>query len=96
MSEEIDNNEELDNLIVLTDEDGNDSEFEWLDTIEMNEKKYVVVIPADDETEEVIILQVEENENEEENFIAVEDENELNEVFEEFKNRNKENFDFVD
>ena len=35
-------------------------------------------------------------EDEEETFVGLEDENEINEVFEEFKERNKEIFDFID
>ena len=89
------NVEELDNIIVLTDEDGNDVEFEWLDTVDMNGNSYVVVIPTDEEADEVVILKVEKT-DEDESFIGLDDENEINEVFEEFKSRNKEIFDFVD
>jgi uncharacterized protein YrzB (UPF0473 family) len=88
--------EERDNIVILTDENGNDAEFEWLDTIEMKDNQYIVVLPIEDEaSEEVVILRLE-AEGEEENFIPVEDEKELNDVFESFKERNKENFDFVD
>jgi len=87
--------EELDNVIVLTDDEGNDVEFEWLDTLELNEKKYVVVLPTDDDSDEVVILRIE-SEDEEDTFVGLEDENEINEVFEAFKERNKENFDFED
>ena len=89
-------NEELENIVVLTDDTGKDTEFEWLDTVEMNDSKYIVLLPTDDEeAEEVVILKMEETE-EEENFIPVEDEDELNKVYDLFKERNKENFDFVD
>ena len=89
-------NEELDNIVVLTDDEGKDTEFEWLDTVEMGEEQYIVLLPTDDEdAEEVVILKME-AEDETENFIPVEDEEELNEVYELFKERNKENFDFVD
>lgn len=88
-------NEELENVIVLTDDEGNDVEFEWLDTLEVNDKKYVVVLPVDDESDEVVILKIEEDE-EEETFVGLEDEKEINEVFEAFKERNKEIFDFED
>ena len=89
-------NEELDNIVVLTDDEGQDIEFEWLDTIEMNDSQYIVLLPIEDEeAEEVVILKME-VEDENENFIPVEDEEELNEVYELFKERNKENFDFVD
>lgn len=89
-------NEEFDNIVVLTDDEGKDTEFEWLDTIDMNDSQYIVLLPADDEeAEEVVILKME-VEDEVENFIPVEDEDELNEVYDLFKERNKENFDFVD
>ena len=89
------NVEELDNIIVLTDEDGNDVEFEWLDTVEMNDNIYVVVVPTEEDTDEVVILKMEKTEDDE-TFIGLEDEKEINAVFEEFKSRNKEIFDFVD
>lgn len=89
------NVEELDNVIVLTDDEGNDVEFEWLDTLEMNDNTYVVVVPNDEESDEVVILKME-VEDDEETFIGLEDEDEINEVFEEFKSRNKEIFDFAD
>ena len=94
MSERED--EELDNIVVLTDDNGKDTEFEWLDTVEMNDNQYIILLPTDDENaEEVIILKMEAEEDEE-NFIAVEDEDELNQVYDIFKERNKENFDFID
>ena len=92
-------NEELDNLVVLTDENGNDMEFEWLDTIQMEEEQYIVLLPMDDEdAEEVVILKMEatSEDAETENFLPVEDEEELSKVYEVFKERNKENFDFID
>ena len=89
-------NEELDNIVVLTDDTGKDTEFEWLDTVEMNDNQYIILLPTDEEdAEEVVILKMEASE-EEENFIPVEDEDELNQVYDIFKERNKENFDFVD
>ena len=88
-------NEEFDNVIVLNDDEGNEVEFEWLDTLEVNDKKYVVVLPADEDTDEVVILRLE-SEEEEDTFIGLDDEAEINEVFEAFKERNKENYDFED
>ena len=94
MSERED--EELDNIVVLTDDTGKDTEFEWLDTVDMNDNQYIILLPTEEEdAEEVIILKMETNE-EEENFIPVEDEDELNQVYDIFKERNKENFDFID
>ena len=48
-----------------------------------------------EEAEEVVILKME-VEDESENFIPVDDEDELNQVYDLFKERNKENFDFID
>lgn len=95
MSEKEEMQEELDNIIVLTDDEGNDVEFEWLDTVEVNDKTYVVVLPTEEDSEEVVILKIE-SEEEEDTFVGLEDEEEINMVFEVFKEKNKENFDFED
>ena len=97
MSEDT-NNEELDNIIVLNDEEGNEVQFEFLDLIDFEGEEYVVLLPAE-ETEdagEVVILQVEDTDSEEESYISVEDEDVLNKVFEIFKDKFKDEFNFVD
>lgn len=93
--------EELDNVIVLNDEDGNEVQFEFLDLIEYDEEEYVVLLPAEeaseDEIGEVVILKVEPTESEEtESYVGVEDEEVLNKVFEIFKEKFKDEFDYVD
>ena len=98
MSDET-NNEELDNIIVLNDEEGNATEFEFLDLIEYEGEEYVVLLPADeaDEAGEVVILKLEDTESEdEESYVSVEDEEVLNQVFEIFKEKFKDDFNFVD
>ena len=97
------NNEELDNIVTLKDEDGNDVKFEFLDLIEYEGEEYVILLPTeeveDSEPDEVVILQIEkaaENANDEESYISVEDENVLNAVFEIFKEKFKDEFNFVD
>ena len=95
--------EELDNIIVLNDEDGNEVQFEFLDLVELDDEEYVVLLPVTEEGEEdegeVVILKVEDNddeESEEESYVSVEDEDTLNKVFEIFKEKFKDDFDFVD
>ena len=101
MSEDMNNipeNEEVDNIIVLNDEEGNEVQFEFLDLIDFEGEEYVVLLPAE-ETEdagEVVILQVEDTDSDEESYISVEDEDVLNKVFEIFKDKFKDDFDFVD
>ena len=92
--------EELDNLIVLNDEDGNEVSFEFLDLVELDGEEYVILLPTDeseDEPGEVVILQVEDTDSEdEESYVSVEDEEVLNKVFEMFKEKFKDEFDFID
>lgn len=92
--------EELDNIIVLNDENGEEVHFEFLDVIELDEEEYVVLLPVEEEEEaegEVVILKVEDTENEEEeSYVSVEDEDTLNKVFEIFKEKFKDEFNFID
>ena len=95
--------EELDNIVILNDEDGNEVKFEFLDLVELDNEEYVVLLPINDEGEEdegeVVILKIEDNEDEnseEESYVSVEDEAILNQVFEIFKEKFKNDFDFVD
>lgn len=93
--------EELDNLIVLNDENGNEVKFEFLDLVELDDEEYVVLLPVVEEGQEddgeVVILKLEDTENEdEESYVSVDDEEVLNKVFEIFKEKFKDDFDFVD
>lgn len=99
MSEDTNNNEELDNIIVLNDEEGNETEFEFLDLIEYEGDEYVVLLPVEDtdDADEVVILKVEDTESEdEESYVSVDDDDVLNKVFEIFKEKFKDDFNFVD
>lgn len=94
------NNEELaeENTIVLTDENGNDIEFEFIDLVDYENNEYVILLPVEetDEPGEVVILKVEVDENEEESYVSIDDEDVLGKVFEIFKEKYKDEFDFVD
>lgn len=43
-------NMELDNIITLQDEDGQDVAFEFLDLVIYEDKEYVVLLPAEDDS----------------------------------------------
>ena len=92
--------EELDNIIVLNDENGEEIEFEFLDLIEYDGEEYVVLLPNDEDDEdagEVVILKLEDTDSEEEeSYVSVEDEDVLKAVFEIFKDKFKDEFNFVD
>ena len=89
--------EERDDIVVLADENGEEVEFEHIDTIEMNGNEYVVLAPLEEdvdedrEEEEVIILRVEHSEDGDDAFVTIEDD-ELDEVFNEFQSRLEEEF----
>ena len=95
-------NEEIDNIIVLNDENGKEVKFEFLDLVELDDEEYVVLLPVAEEGEEedgeVVILKLEDTDedSDEESYVGVEDEEILNKVFEIFKDKFKDDFDFVD
>lgn len=100
MSEDVNNaGEELDNIIILNDEEGNEVKFEFLDLIELDGEEFVVLLPTEEEedSEEVVILKVEDSEDDEmESYVSVDDEEILNEVFQIFKEKFKDEFNFID
>lgn len=92
-------NKNLDNIIILNDEKGNEVEFEFLDLIEYEGDEYVVLLPVEesDEAEEVVILKLEVTDNEdEESYVSVDDNETLMAVFNIFKEKFKEAFNFID
>ena len=94
--------EELDNIVVLNDEDGNEVKFEFLDLVELDNEEYVVLLPVVGEGEEgdgeVVILRLESTDEEagEESYVGVEDEQILSKVFQIFKEKYKDEFNFMD
>ena len=93
--------EERENVIVLIDDEGKEMPFEVLDIIEEDEKRYAVGIPAEeaaDEAEEgtVLIMRIVPANDEEDILEPIEDEAELQKIFEIFKERMEEEFDFED
>ena len=92
--------EELDNIIVLNDEQGNEVQFEFLDLVELDNEEYVVLLPVTDEGEEdegeVVKLEDTDEDSEGESYVGVEDEEILNQVFSIFKEKYKDEFNFVD
>ena len=101
--EELSQEEEdlLDGIITLDDEDGNPVDFEVLDYFEHKGVFYTALLPADEEEAEdngVLILQItpDPTDPEMELYSGVEDEKLLDEVYQVFKERNKEIFTFED
>lgn len=88
--------EEEEGILTLTDENGVQTQFEYMDCIEYEGKEYLVLLPMDEEDDEIVILEVEPVDEENENYLAVEDEAVLMAVYEIFKEKFKDVLDFAD
>ena len=88
--------EEESSILSLTDENGEESQFEYLDCIEYNGKEYLVLLPAEEDANEIVILEIEPVDEENENYLAVEDEAVLDAVYAIFKERYQDVLNFAD
>ena len=88
--------EEQSSVLTLTDENGADVDFEYLDCIEYEGKEYLVLMPADELATEIVILEVEPVDEENENYLSVNDEAILDAVYGIFKERYKDILTFED
>ena len=80
--------EEEVSILTLTDENGADIDFEYLDCIEYQGKEYLILMPLEEEESgEIVILEVEPVDEENENYLAVSDEDVLDAVYAIFKER---------
>ena len=86
--------EEESSILTLTDETGTETAFEYLDCVEYEGKEYLVLIPAEEDANQIVILEVEPVDEENENYLAVEDENTLDAVYDIFKERYKDVLNF--
>ena len=88
--------EEEVSILTLTDEKGNDVDFEYLDCLDYQGKEYLVLMPCDAHSTEIVIMEIEPVDEENENYLAVEDEKVLNAVYEIFKEKYKDILTFED
>ena len=82
--------EEEVSILTLTDENGQDVDFEYLDCLVYQGKEYLVLAPAEDESGEIVILEVQPVDEENENYLAVEDEAVLDAVYDIFREKYKD------
>ena len=87
MEKETNLPEEENSILTLTDENGRDMNFEYLDCIEYKGKEYLLVMPADELETQVVILEIEPVDEENENYLAVNDEKILDAVYGIFKEK---------
>lgn len=82
--------EEETSILTMTDENGEEVEFEYLDCIEYQGKEYLVLMPTEELSTEIVILEVEPVDEENENYLSVQDEETLNAVYGIFKEKYKD------
>lgn len=90
-------NQELENegaLITLTDEEGNEVDFEFLDVIEYDNEEYIVLIENDEDADEVVILKINALDEETEEYVSIDDEETLQTVFDLFKKKYEGDINF--
>ena len=63
-------------LIELLDEDGKQFQFRLIEALEIDEKKYAILLPLDQDDEEALVLRVETGEDGEELLLEIEDDEE--------------------
>ena len=84
----INNEEEMAQIFTLTDEEGNEIDFEVIGEYEKNGERYFAMIPTEDENPnddvcEYVILKLSKD-GDEEVLVTVDDDDELQDVYEHF------------
>ena len=87
-------NEEEASILSLTDEEGNEVEFELIDSVDYEGVEYLILLPPDEVAAEVVILEVEPHTDGTESYLTVDNEEVLNAVFAIFKERFADFFTF--
>lgn len=85
-----------DDLIVLEDENGECIRFQFLEMVRTDDKPYAVLMPLEDSDDEggVVIVEIVDLGKDTEHYDAVTDEVLLDRIFEQFREENKDKYDF--
>lgn len=94
------NNEELleeeeASILTLTNEDGEEEQFEYVATIEYKADEYLILLPVTDDYQ-IVILKIVPVDEENETYESVNDDETLNAVYDLFKEQYKDVFTFED
>ncbi|MBQ1437598.1 MAG: DUF1292 domain-containing protein [Ruminococcus sp.] len=81
-------------LITLTDDEGNEVEFEFLDVVEFEGEEYIVLIENDEDADEVVILKINAIDEDTEEYVSIDDDELLQSIFEIFKQKYEGEIDF--
>lgn len=82
-------------VVTLTDEDGTESDFELIGSIELDGNTYVALIPLEDnENGEYVVLKVEPGEDGEDMLVTIDDDDEYDKVADAFEDEFYAEFDY--
>ena len=87
---------EENSILTLTDEAGNEIKFEYLDVIEYGGKEYIYLLPAESESAEIVVMEIEPVDEDNENYLPIEDEKTLLKAYDLFKKKYKNVLTFED
>ncbi|MBR5371288.1 MAG: DUF1292 domain-containing protein [Oscillospiraceae bacterium] len=89
--------QEDDDLVVLEDEEGNATEFQFLELVTVDEKPYAILLPTEDDDDlGVVIVEVVNIGEDSEHYDAVTDDALNDRIFEQFKKEFGDKYDFAD
>ena len=94
----INNEEEMTDIFTLTDEDGNEIDFEVIGEYEKDGQRYFAMIPVEDESEnddvcEYVILKLSKD-GDEEVLVTVDDDDELDDIADYFDDLFSQEIDY--
>lgn len=86
--------EEMDNIIELTGENGEVIRVEFIATIKVEEQEYAIMHSVEDSDDGDVIIMRMEKDGDEDYLVSIEDEDELERIFEVFKQTAADEFNF--
>lgn len=94
-NEDFANEEYEAQIITLEDDLGEEKDFEFLDVVEYDGDEYIILLPVEEEEQnEVMILRIDSVDDETENYIGIDDEDILQAVFDIFREKYQDDYDF--
>lgn len=86
--------EEKENVVILTDEDGVDSEFEIVTILNVDNNEYCVLYPVDSEDDDAIVLKLIQDDKGDDMLTEIEDDDEFEKVAEAYEEWAEENEEY--
>lgn len=81
-------------IFTLTDDEGNESQFELIGNLDIDSKTYVALVPAEGNDEEFVILRLDTDDDGEEILVTIDDDDEFDKVADAFEDEFMSEFDY--